>query len=49
MGYISAFRNVYKESLISRVADLSPYIKDQALIAEAKSVGDQLKKYISIT
>ena len=45
----SAFRNVYKESLISRVADLSPYIKDQALIAEAKSVGDQLKKYISIT
>ncbi|HTI58761.1 sulfotransferase [Mucilaginibacter sp.] len=43
-----SFRNIYKESLISRVADLSPYIKNEGLIAEAKDVGDQLKKYISL-
>jgi len=41
-----SFRNVYKESLISRVADLEPFIKDASLLAEAKNIENEFKKYI---
>jgi hypothetical protein len=40
------FTEVYKENLISRQVDLGPYFKDQELLARAKSIEEELKRYM---
>jgi hypothetical protein len=41
-----AFQEVYKKSLLSKVVNLEPLIKDKALLSRAKSIEDDFKKYM---
>ena len=47
--YYTPFSKIYKQSLISKQADLAPFIKDESLIARAKEIEEAFKKYITIT
>ena len=41
-----AFKKVFKQNLISTPPDLSPYIKDAALVSRATSIEEQFNKYM---
>jgi hypothetical protein len=41
------FNDIYKENLMSHPIDLEPYLKDATLLAKAKNVENDLKKYMN--
>jgi hypothetical protein len=41
-----SFQDVYKKSLLSKVVNLEPLIKDKALLSKAKRIEDDFKKYM---
>jgi len=46
--YYTPFSKIYKHSLISKQADLGPYIKNQSLVTRAKEIEEEFKKYITL-
>jgi hypothetical protein len=40
------FNSIYKQNLISHQADLSPFIKDQALVDKAVAIENEFQKYM---
>lgn len=40
------FNSVYKQNLISRQTDLSPFIKDESLVVRAKEIENEFQKYM---
>jgi len=46
--YYTPFSKIYKQSLISKQADLSPFIRDESLITRAKEIENDFQKYITI-